>query len=327
MVAMSRKACLEHVQRLRYAIEVFLRHRWTSRLMTAVLFAIVALTMVRVVSQDTQGLPEWLSHLTLSTLLLMFGTHSLALGMGAIAWCIIIMRTSQLKRIKDHFRIYTITNLARRIPGLPWHIVGRTYLYNNVGIPKTLILMVSGLEHVLIVLSGILVYLLTAALFPNGCDRVGWGWLALALVTCLILTHPRLLTIVLNRLGRKMTQPLQFRDLMLWMVVYIVTWMVGGLTLWVLVGSIGNLTLVKVLTVIGAWSLSGAVSSLAVFLPAGLGIREISLTLLLSSLVPLSTAAFVALVLRLLTTAFELTWGVLITLLLRPQHELTQRDY
>jgi len=77
------------------------------------------------------------------------------------------------------------------------------------------------------------------------------------------------------------------------------------------VGALRPLSETEVVALVGAWGLSGALGSLAVFSPSGLGIREVSLTLLLAPLLSVSQAAFVAVFMRVLTTGLELAWALI----------------
>ena len=287
-----------------------LRRRWVSRVLTIVLLLIVILTMVRTIGRSRDGLSAWLHRLTPLVLLRAFVAYSVAFGLGGIVWFAMMARLSNVRNLATHFRIYAITGLARRIPGLPWHVVGRAYLYDRMGVPKSLVLVASGMEQILVVLSGVWIYFV-AVVLTRQQEVLDWLWLGVSLLGGVLLVNPYTVNWLLRRLRHVEVQRLREKDLLLWTALYALTWIVGSLTMWPLVGAVEQLPLSAIGVLVGAWSLSGALSSLAVFLPSGLGIRELGLTLLLAPLVSPSAAAFVALALRVLTMSFEFVWGAI----------------
>jgi hypothetical protein len=70
--------------------------------------------------------------------------------------------------------------------------------------------------------------------------------------------------------------------------------------------------------------ISGVISHLAFFIPAGLGIREVSLSLLLSAYVPFGIAVVIALVFRLWMTLSEVFWTLVTLLVCRLASARTQ---
>ena len=63
-----------------------------------------------------------------------------------------------------------------------------------------------------------------------------------------------------------------------------------------------------VLQVIADWTLAGVVTSIITFVPAGLGLREVTLTLLLSRYMPEHIAVSSAVLMRLLMTSYSILW-------------------
>ena len=64
-------------------------------------------------------------------------------------------------------------------------------------------------------------------------------------------------------------------------------------------------------TVIGIWVSGGVVSHVAIFLPGGLGIKELTMAALLSAVVPMPIAILVSVVARLWFSLNELIWLLL----------------
>ena len=69
--------------------------------------------------------------------------------------------------------------------------------------------------------------------------------------------------------------------------------------------------------IIGAWSLSGGISFLTIFLPSSFGISEISLALLLARILSPVEAGTIVIVVRVLVTAYEVLSALLLYPLIR----------
>jgi hypothetical protein len=91
-----------------------------------------------------------------------------------------------------------------------------------------------------------------------------------------------------------------------WLFIYFLIWMIGGVVLYLMTISFYPLNLSVLPNIIGAWCLSGSVAILMVFLPVGLGLRELTLGLLLSSILPPGISAVIAILSRIIFTIFEI---------------------
>lgn len=256
-------------------------------------------------------LGNWLTRIRPEAILLSFGLYSVALMLAVRAWGGMIDVLGHPIGAWRHFHIFCLTHLARRIPGVLWHVIGRVVWYEQEGVPKSVVSLASVLEQTLIVLAGFVTYLLTlpVALSSTPISPVVW---LVGLIGGGVLVHPRLIGAVLRRLGRaEQAESLRYSHVAIWLCSYILGWVAGGLILVAVVVALRSLSAVEVVALVGIWSLSGALGALAVFSPSGLGIREVSLTLLLGPLLPLPQAAFVAVFTRVILTGFELVWALI----------------
>jgi hypothetical protein len=138
---------------------------------------------------------------------------------------------------------------------------------------------------------------------------------------------------LLQRLGRvqRETKVIQiyWYDKVLWFVIYLLGWLAGGSILYFLAKSVSPVSLAFLPACWGFVALSGVVGTLAFFLPGGVGAREISLSLLLSSYIPLSVAIALALLFRVWilvgeTILLAFFWSVTKS---RFWNRLTRKDY
>jgi len=160
-------------------------------------------------------------------------------------------------------------------------------------------------------MSGILTYFLFLPfLSPISALRNPLPLIALLLLG-LLLTHPATLRAILQRFARgKVPYDLRYRDTLVWLGIYVVVWIVGGLVLYFAVNVFYPLPLTQLPEVIGAWTMSGVAASLVFLSPSGLGIRELTLSFLLSHYIPTPLAIVVAVGMRVGLTVYEAFWAV-----------------
>ncbi len=239
---------------------------------------------------------------------LSFIAYSGALALAILGWSAIVSRMTNVRGLKRHIKVYCYTNLARRIPGAFWYVLGRAHLYRNDGAGIVSISAASALEMMLIILSGLMSY----ALSSLGRWPTQWTWgLMAAIGVGLVVIHPRLLQWILSKVKRAhIVEHIRYRDVAFWLAVYTSGWVMGGLTLFSVVWAIQPLDLIQAPGVIACWSLSGAISTLVIFLPSGLGVREATLSMLLLPFAPAPLAVTIALMMRVLITLYEIVWAL-----------------
>ena len=251
-------------------------------------------------------------------IILAFLLYPAGLVPNAIGWHAIMSRLGGLPDFKANARIYCYSCLPRRIPGGVWHIAGRAYLNKEQGVPHALTLLGTSLEWVLLVVSGLLVYLLSN-LSPLLKSAEGSGLspgVALVLfVPLLALLFPPLLNRIVNFLLRKfgVQQHLAIRvyDILALLAVYLIAWTMGGVVLYVLIRALFPLPLATLPAVIGAWGGAGALGFVAAYFLQGLGVREVTLSVLLGSFMPLPIAIIASILFRILLTVGEVVYPLL----------------
>jgi hypothetical protein len=182
------------------------------------------------------------------------------------------------------------------------HIAGRLLLYDE-RTTKTIISIASALELSLIALAGITI---GGVFRPKSILYLDW-WVGVpALLIGLIIIHPRVLKPLLSFLKVQGSYELRYIQTINWLFIYFLIWMIGGVVLYLMTISFYPLNLSVLPNIIGAWCLSGSVAILMVFLPVGLGLRELTLGLLLSSILPPGISAVIAILSRIIFTIFEI---------------------
>lgn len=305
--------------RLWHRVRRWLAHPWLRRGLT------IALTMVAILSLAGLLYANWPTLVAFDwqvrpiPLAFSFLAYSLALALAILVWGRIMNAVGTDIPWREHIRVYCITNLARRLPGVFWYVVGRVFLYDQAKTSKTAISVASALELILMGLSGLMV---GAFAWPGMVgEYLDPVWIVGGVVLSLVAIHPRVLALPLHWLGDKhrlhMQRKLGYRTVLGWLLLYGGVWLAGGIVLFGLIETLYPLPLALLPRVVGAWSLSGLVAVLAAALPVGVGLRELTLGLLLADILPEGIAIVVAILARLLLTFYELVW-VLVVYRIRP---------
>jgi hypothetical protein len=135
----------------------------------------------------------------------------------------------------------------------------------------------------------------------------------LALVTLaleLAALHPSLLG-WLFKLVRQESLPVQltYRTTLLWAFIYSLVWFTSGLGLFLIVRLFEDVSVTYLPATIGVWVLSSLVAYLTMFSPSGLGVKELSLTLLLGLYILEPLPLLIALAFRLIWTVYDIIIG------------------
>ena len=212
----------------------------------------------------------------------------------------------------DHLKIYAYTNMLRRIPaGTVWMVAGRVYAYKGQSVPARTSALGSFLELMVVVLTGLPLAALAAVGLALISPTIGIALAVVAAALALILLHPALLS-RLFRLVRQEDLPVQLRyhDTLKWAVIYSLVWLLSGIGLFLIVRLFGDVSLEMLPVTVGVWVLSSLAAYLMMLSPSGLGVKEMSLTLLLSLLLPEPLPLLVALAIRLIWTIYDILLGV-----------------
>jgi len=181
-------------------------------------------------------------------------------------------------------RIWSMSELARYIPGVIWQVVGRVYLTRPYGVSGSISSASQVLELTIFMLANILVAVGCLAMAGMRQIPVGhrqWLLIAVAFVPFLLaLLHPRVFYGLLNALMRRLGKPpveqaLRKRQIA-WLVLFNVLGLLWqGLAVWVLTHGALGLPLVKWYVLAGAYCLAWTIGfSVGFMFPGGMGMRE-----------------------------------------------------
>ena len=204
-------------------------------------------------------------------------------------------------------RILFLGQLGKYLPGSLWPILAQMELGKAYQVPRHRSASASVLTMLLSLLTGLLTALVMLPF--TGTSSYLWAFAAApVLLACL---HPRVLNPVMGRLLRlarqpALSQPLSGRTLAVALGWSFVAWICNGIQIWALVVRLGAPAGSTLLLATGGYAFAWSVGFLVVFVPVGVGVREILLVATLSPAIGTGGATAVALVSRALTTAGDL---------------------
>lgn len=276
---------------------------WQGRLLSGFFLLLTLIVIARILSNNWDTIqtfhwqirPIWLLYITIFFII--------DLLVATWVWHLLVMRLANYNNFRRSAKICWWSNLARRIPTPIWYIAGRAVMYEKEGVSKITTSLLSTLELVFFFLSGLVATLLTLPFWAIPAQLTGdinQAWLLLILLPfSALFVHPRLLEAIWRRLRPDIPlQSLRWRDTITWLGYYILTWVLGAFVLFSIMNLLYPVPWRDIIVVVGVWSLAGSISLAGALTVSVIGVREISLTLLLTLLVPAPIALIVAVLIR-----------------------------
>ncbi len=210
--------------------------------------------------------------------------------------------------LADSVRLFMIANLGRYIPGKVWQIAGLAALARQKDVPAVTATGAAVLGQGIALLAATAVGL--AALLGGDPTMRTWGLVgtAVLVVGAALGAVPRVFRWVSGvwfRLARQEPPPgLRSVHFLQWLALYVLNWGVYALAFGVLAASFGH---GGHLWVIGsAFAAAYVAGYVAIFAPAGVGVREGALVALLTPSMGAAPAGALAVIARVWTTLVEL---------------------
>jgi len=209
------------------------------------------------------------------------------------------------------FRVWFLSALGRYLPGTVWQYLGRVVLSERIGVVPTVTVASLGLETGFMLLSAGLVWSLTLPWQVPSLGLPQGNWPLLFLPVGLVALHPAVFGRVFNGGLRLLKKPplkidLTYPQILGFVGLYAGLWFLFGLAFFLFANSLTALGWNRYLPMTGVFALSWVIGMVSIFAPAGIGVREGVLSVLLVEYMPEPTAIFVALLSRVWMTLAEL---------------------
>jgi len=272
-------------------------------LFVAVLFAAVALSTQWDESSERLGQLS-AGHMTAAVLCTLGSLFA-----SLLAWRETLAGLGSRLPVRTASRIFFLGQLAKYMPGSIWSIVGQMELAKVHGVRRERTATAGIVVLVISLAVGLLLGLLAVpAVLDAGSELYASS--VLLLIPLAVVLHPRVLTWLVNtglRLVRR--QPLEepLTIAMIWRVALLSLLSNGllGLQIWQLAVDVGGDGWHLLPLAVGGYALAAAISLVVIPLPAGAGLREAILVLLLAPEIGLAGATLVVILARLLLTVAD----------------------
>lgn len=247
-------------------------------------------------------------------ILIAFALTALAPVLTLMGWRVLLADLGTDLHAAPAASIFLVGQLGKYVPGSVWTVVVQAEMGAKLKVPRRRMAVVGVLAIGLAVLTG---SLMGIPAVPALLDREGgafsWWWVGLAVALGAVLLWPRLLNAVIARGLRLIRrEPLEHelsgRAVALTVAWFVAAWVSTGLGVFLLARSVSPDTpalRLLVLSICG-FALASAAGMFSVLVPAGVGVRDGVLALLLVTLMPLSAATAVVVVARFLAVLADL---------------------
>lgn len=276
-----------------------MRSRVVRLVFLALVLALLAAALV------DQGATLWheVQRLSAPVVALAFVLNLCGLFCSMMVWRELLADLGSRLSVAEAWRIMYIGQLGKYVPGSIWPVLAQAELGADRGIARSRSALSVLLSYAVMTCSGLVVAAVTLP-FATARTAAQYFWVLFLIPAAIVLLSPpvlnRLLRVVL-RLSRQGTleQGVSFPGLGRTMAWAVTGWLFNGLEVYVLMRQLAGDRQGTLLVSIGAYSLSWAVGFLAVFAPAGTGVREAVMVAVLH----VRTTTAIALVIALVTRA------------------------
>lgn len=248
---------------------------------------------------------------------LIFSTvlYGLSFNLQAWMWGLLMNRYAGVPYGWRDAEVYALSNLLRNTPGVVWYLLERVESYKKDGVQGRKTLIASSAEWVNLVLAAPIAYAIGWALHH---DRLGWSAAIILFV---------LMLAALWQLGKRQSaltsQWLGILPFIL--LVYVLCYLLGAGLTYITAIAVEPQTSLTLPITIELYALMGGFIFLStVIIPLSFGMREFSLTYLLSPYTGLESAITVAAMLRIIFLGSDLIFSFL---LWRVARYAQQRQY
>jgi len=310
------------------------RHKVLNVLRTVL--ALVVVTGVSVaVYRNWAEVSADLRRISAGSFLLAAGLVALAPVLTLLGWRRILADLGSPLHLAPAGGIFFVGQLGKYVPGSVWSIVAQAEMGTRLHIPRRRSAVVGLITLGIAAICGLAVGLPALPLLFRRDDTRSLVWaLLLALPLFAVLLWPPLLNwgiaLGLRVLRREpLEHRLSGRAVITTALCFIGAWLASGAHAWVLVNGVGESSVTPgrlALVSICGFSLASSLAMFSVVLPAGVGVREGLLVLLLAPATSTSAATAVVVLSRFLTVVSDVVFAAAGWAWARSHHLITTRQ-
>jgi hypothetical protein len=282
----------------------FSRNKWAKAVLTALLIIIPVYFL---------GRSLWTNWQTLSSAEIAIDWGRMALSLAILMAAFALFPSGTLIGLRglgvrvsygQAYYGYHASQLGKYIPGRIWIIPGRAVTMRRFGVDEVTAAASALIDIYVLLVAGVVVFIPT--LFTTAQEtmrQLGWVGLLGCVPLLISIFFPsvlnKLLSLAMKWIGRgEMIFQFAWYHIALILVNDLLLWVIAGFGLYLLADSFSPLTLAQLPGVTGAMGFSWVLGTVSFLTPAGLGVREGAMGVLLSGILPVPLPALVAIVAR-----------------------------
>lgn len=248
-----------------------------------------------------------------------------------LGWRVLLADLGSRLHLAPASGVFFVGQLGKYLPGSVWSVVVQTDMASRLGVPRRRTAVVGLLCIALSALTGLIAGLpALPALLGRGGAGIPWWALLLVIGTLLVLLWPPLLNRGIRMLLRVLRRPPLEHDLggaavalsSLW---FTSSWLIGGASVWVMARDLAPPDADAsrlVLVAVSGYLLAVGIGTFSIVVPAGVGVRDAVLAVLLATSLSWSAATAVVVLCRFLTVLADVVWAAAGWLWARAHHLL-----
>jgi len=257
-----------------------------------------------------------LATVSAGALLLAFAFAMASLALTLIGWRALLADLGSPLHLAPASGVLFVGQLGKYLPGSIWTVVAQAEVAARLGVPRRRSAVAGLLSVLLSALAGLAIGVVA---LPGLLDAGASRWyllLLLVLPAGVVALHPRVLGPLVRlafRLIRREPpeKDLSGRAIAVTAVSFVAAWACLGAQAWVLVVDLGGDAGAAFVPAVFGYALAASVGMLAVFLPAGVVLREVVLVLLLAPTMGRTAATAVVLLSRFVVTVSDVVAAAL----------------
>ncbi|MEP6856146.1 MAG: lysylphosphatidylglycerol synthase transmembrane domain-containing protein [Pedococcus sp.] len=297
--------------------------------------ALLVLTAVTVaVARNWAEVSADIRNIDASTFVLAAGLACVPPLLTMLGWRVLLADLGTTLHVAPAAGVFFVGQLGKYLPGAVWSIVVQAEMGMRLHIPRRRSAVVAFVTVALAAICGLIVGMPAVPLLLTRGDASTTGWVALLMVPLLSLVlWPRLLNWLIAKVLRVLRrEPLEHqlsgRAVLAASGLFIVAWISSGLHAFVLARATGvdYDGSVLALATISGFALASSLAMFSVVLPAGVGVREGLLVLMLAPITSTSAATAVVVLSRFLTVMSDVLFALGGWLYARSHHLITSRE-
>jgi len=302
----------------------FVRRRRRLAIFRLALMLVVLAAVVVALWTSWDDVAPYLGALTAGNLALAFLAALVTPFFTMLGWRRLLADLDSTLGIAPAAGVFFVGQLGKYVPGSIWAVLAQTEMGSRLGVPRRRVGVVGLLAIALALLSGGVIGLPALPVLIGRTELGGYAVVAVVLILS-VLCYPPLLNWGIRRGLRILRQPplehaLSGRAIVVTLLWFTLSWACSGLAVVLVAADVGEgLSITSpslLLLALCGFALSATFGMISVIFPAGVGVRDGVLALILATVMPLAAAAAVAVVIRFLTILVDVlvaaagwTWG------------------